>query len=147
MPQAEQDLTLVVIFRKWCPIMKKLLLLSALSAFLVFSAGCSSSIDKEVTLIRGETTTQEVEALLGYPHDKVQEGNRLRYDYGSSSMIRDVTTELLLGWRFLDNHVLTLCDPGNTNCELFKGGEDEEAKSLRIYFENNVVTDAELLDL
>lgn len=115
------------------------------SAFLV--AGCSSSIDKEVTLIKGESTVQDVENILGAPQEQKRNGNKLRYDYTSSHIGRDVTTGLLLGWQFLDNHILTLCEPGKKNCETFKAKEDEDAKSLRIYFENGVVTDAVILDL
>ncbi len=124
--------------------MKKLVIASLASLML---AGCSSSVDKEVTLIKGETTVQQVEDILGSPQSQAKLGNKLIYDYTSSHTGRDVTTGLLLGWQFLDNHVLTLCDPGKTNCQVFKAKEDEEAKSLRINFENGVVADAKILDI
>lgn len=124
--------------------MKKVALLAIASLMI---AGCSSSSDVEVTLVKGETTPQEVEKLLGSPQSQATLGNKLIYDYTSSHVGRDVTTGLLLGWQFLDNHVLTLCDKGKTNCQVFKAKEDEDAKSLRINFENGVVTDAKILDL
>ena len=124
--------------------MKKVALLAIASLVM---AGCSSSSDVEVTLVKGETTPQEVEKLLGSPQSQATLGNKLIYDYTSSHVGRDVTTGLLLGWQFLDNHVLTLCDKGKTNCQFFKAKEDEDAKSLRINFENGVVTDAKILDL
>lgn len=124
--------------------MKKVALLAIASLVM---AGCSSSSDVEVTLTKGETTVQEVEDLLGSPQSQATLGNKLIYDYTSSHVGRDVTTGLLLGWQFLDNHVLTLCEPGKKNCQVFKAKEDEEAKSLRINFENGVVTDAKILDL
>ena len=124
--------------------MKKVALLAIASLMI---AGCSSSSDVEVTLVKGETTPQEVEKLLGSPQSQATLGNKLIYDYTSSHVGRDVTTGLLLGWQFLDNHVLTLCDKGKTNCQVFKAKEDEDAKSLRINFENGVVSDAKLLDL
>lgn len=124
--------------------MKKVALLAIASLMI---AGCSSSSDVEVTLVRGETTPQEVEKLLGSPQSQATLGNKLIYDYTSSHVGRDVTTGLLLGWQFLDNHVLTLCDKGKTNCQVFKAKEDEDAKSLRINFENGVVSDAKILDL
>ncbi len=124
--------------------MKKVALLAIASLVM---AGCSSSSDVEVTLTKGETTVQEVEDLLGSPQSQATLGNKLIYDYTSSHTGRDVTTGLLLGWQFLDNHVLTLCDKGKKNCQVFKAKEDEEAKSLRINFENGVVTDAKILDL
>lgn len=124
--------------------MKKVALLAIASLVM---AGCSSSSDVEVTLTKGETTVQEVEDLLGSPQSQATLGNKLIYDYTSSHTGRDVTTGLLLGWQFLDNHVLTLCEPGKKNCQVFKAKEDEEAKSLRINFENGVVTDAKILDL
>ncbi|WP_295364999.1 hypothetical protein [Succinivibrio sp.] len=124
--------------------MKKVALLAIASLVM---AGCSSSSDVEVTLVKGETTPQEVEKLLGSPQSQATLGNKLIYDYTSSHVGRDVTTGLLLGWQFLDNHVLTLCDKGKTNCQVFKAKEDEDAKSLRINFENGVVTDAKILDL
>lgn len=124
--------------------MKKVALLAIASLVM---AGCSSSSDVEVTLVKGETTPQEVEKLLGSPQSQATLGNKLIYDYTSSHVGRDVTTGLLLGWQFLDNHVLTLCDKGKTNCQVFKAKEDEDAKSLRINFENGVVSDAKLLDL
>ncbi len=124
--------------------MKKVALLAIASLMI---AGCSSSSDVEVTLVKGETTPQEVEKLLGSPQSQATLGNKLIYDYTSSHVGRDVTTGLLLGWQFLDNHVLTLCDRGKTNCQVFKAKEDEDAKSLRINFENGVVSDAKILDL
>ena len=124
--------------------MKKVALLAVTSLMI---AGCSSSIDREVTLIKGETTIQEVENILGSPDSKATLGNKIIYDYNSSHVARDVTTELLLGWQFLDNHVLTLCDPGKTNCQVFKAKDDEDAKSLRITFEDGAVSDAKILDL
>ena len=124
--------------------MKKVALLAVASLMI---AGCSSSSDVEVTLVKGETTPQEVEKLLGSPQSQATLGNKLIYDYTSSHVGRDVTTGLLLGWQFLDNHVLTLCDKGKTNCQVFKAKEDEDAKSLRINFENGVVSDAKILDL
>ncbi|SFS36122.1 hypothetical protein SAMN02910357_00320 [Succinivibrio dextrinosolvens] len=124
--------------------MKKVALLAIASLVM---AGCSSSSDVEVTLTKGETTVQEVENLLGSPQSQATMGNKLIYDYTSSHVGRDVTTGLLLGWQFLDNHVLTLCDKGKKNCQVFKAKEDEDAKSLRINFENGVVTDAKILDL
>ena len=124
--------------------MKKVALLAIASLMIV---GCSSSSDVDVTLVKGETTPQEVEKLLGSPQSQATLGNKLIYDYTSSHVGRDVTTGLLLGWQFLDNHVLTLCDKGKTNCQVFKAKEDEDAKSLRINFENGVVTDAKILDL
>ena len=124
--------------------MKKVALLAIASLVM---AGCSSSSDVEVTLVKGETTPQEVEKLLGSPQSQATLGNKLIYDYTSSHVGRDVTTGLLLGWQFLDNHVLTLCDKGKTNCQVFKAKEDEDAKSLRINFENGVVSDAKILDL
>lgn len=124
--------------------MKKVALLAIASLVM---AGCSSSSDVEVALTKGETTVQEVEDLLGSPQSQATLGNKLIYDYTSSHTGRDVTTGLLLGWQFLDNHVLTLCEPGKKNCQVFKAKEDEEAKSLRINFENGVVTDAKILDL
>ena len=124
--------------------MKKVALLAIASLMI---AGCSSSSDVEVTLTKGETTVQEVEDLLGSPQSQATLGNKLIYDYTSSHTGRDVTTGLLLGWQFLDNHVLTLCDKGKKNCQVFKAKEDEDAKSLRINFENGVVTDAKILDL
>ena len=124
--------------------MKKVALLAIASLMI---AGCSSSSDVDVTLVKGETTPQEVEKLLGSPQSQATLGNKLIYDYTSSHVGRDVTTGLLLGWQFLDNHVLTLCDKGKTNCQVFKAKEDEDAKSLRINFENGVVTDAKILDL
>ncbi|MBQ9219735.1 hypothetical protein [Succinivibrio sp.] len=124
--------------------MKKVALLAIASLMI---AGCSSSSDVEVTLVKGETTPQEVEKLLGSPQSQATLGNKLIYDYTSSHVGRDVTTGLLLGWQFLDNHVLTLCDKGKTNCQVFKAKEDEDAKSLRINFENGVVSDAKILDL
>lgn len=124
--------------------MKKVALLAIASLVM---AGCSSSSDVEVTLTKGETTVQEVEDLLGSPQSQATLGNKLIYDYTSSHTGRDVTTGLLLGWQFLDNHVLTLCDKGKKNCQVFKAKEDEDAKSLRINFENGVVTDAKILDL
>lgn len=127
--------------------MKKIFILLTALIFPMLLTACSSSIDKEVTLVRGETSVWEVENLLGSPSKKAMEGNRLRYDYNSASLVRDLTTELLIGWRFLDNHVLNICDAGRTNCKLYKGGEDEDAKALRVYFENGVVSDAKLLDL
>ena len=124
--------------------MKKVALLAIASLMI---AGCSSSSDVEVTLVKGETTPQEVEKLLGSPQSQATLGNKLIYDYTSSHVGRDVTTGLLLGWQFLDNHVLTLCDKGKTNCQVVKAKEDEDAKSLRINFENGVVSDAKILDL
>ena len=124
--------------------MKKVALLAIASLMI---AGCSSSSDVEVTLVKGETTPQEVEKLLGSPQSQATLGNKLIYDYTSSHVGRDVTTGLLLGWQFLDNHVLTLCDKGKTNCQVFKAKDDEDAKSLRINFENGVVSDAKILDL
>lgn len=124
--------------------MKKVALLAVASLMI---AGCSSSIDREVTLIKGESTIQEVENILGSPDSKATLGNKIIYDYNSSHVARDVTTELLLGWQFLDNHVLTLCDPGKTNCQVFKAKDDEDAKSLRITFEDGAVSDAKILDL
>lgn len=124
--------------------MKKVALLAIASLMI---AGCSSSSDVEVTLVKGETTPQEVEKLLGSPQSQATLGNKLIYDYTSSHVGRDVTTGLLLGWQFLDNHVLTLCDKGKTNCQVFKAKEEEDAKSLRINFENGVVSDAKILDL
>ena len=124
--------------------MKKVALLAVASLML---AGCSSSIDREVTLIKGETSIQEVENILGTPDSKATLGNKIIYDYNSSHAARDVTTGLLLGWQFLDNHVLTLCDPGKINCQVFKAKDDEDAKSLRITFEDGAVSDAKILDL
>ncbi len=121
--------------------MNKLVLATIASFFI---AGCSSSIDKEITLIKGETTIKEVENNLGSPAKKIERGDAVFYDYTSSHTGRDITTGLLLGWQFLDNHILTLCDEGKTNCKVFKAKEGEDAKSLRIHFEKGVVYDASL---
>ena len=126
--------------------MKKLALTSIAIASLLI-AGCSSNIDKEVTLIKGSSTMQDVENILGSPDEVKQNGNKVTYDYTSSHVGRDIATGLLLGWQFLDNHVLTLCDKGKTNCEVFKAKEGEDAKSLRVFFENGVVSDATIIDL
>ena len=69
--------------------MKKLVIASIASLML---AGCYSSIDKEVTLIKGETTVQQVEGILGSPQSQAKLGNKLIYDYTSSHTGRDVTT-------------------------------------------------------
>ena len=127
--------------------MNKYVIASIASIASLLIAGCSSSSDVEVTLVKGETTVQEVENLLGRPQSEATLGNKLIYDYTSAHTGRDVTTGLLLGWQFLDNHVLTLCEPGKVNCQLFKAKEGEDAKSLRITFENGIVADAKLLDL
>ena len=87
--------------------MKKLALASIAIASLLI-AGCSSNIDKEVTLIKGSSTMQDVENILGSPDEVKQNGNKVTYDYTSSHVGRDIATGLLLGWQFLDNHVLTL---------------------------------------
>ena len=97
--------------------------------------------------MEGETTIAQVEDLLGSPTEKAHENGRLRYDYNSQSLTRDIVTELLIGWQFLDNHVLTLCERGRTSCTTYKGKADEDAKSLRIYFKKGIVDDAYILNL
>ena len=121
------------------------LALAAIVSLLI--TGCSASIDKDITLIKGETSIMEVVNTLGSPSESVNEGGKLRYDYNSSNTGRTVTTGILLGMFFYDNHVLKLCDAGKTNCKVFKAKDDEDAKSLRIYFEKGVVSDAVLIDL
>lgn len=124
--------------------MKKLVLAAIVSLLIT---GCSASMDKEVTLVKGETTIQDVVNLLGSPHESVKDGTKLRYDYNSSDTTRNVTTGILLGMFFYDNHILQLCEAGKKNCKTFKAKEDEDAKSLRIFFENGTVSDAVLIDL
>ncbi len=121
--------------------MNKLVLTAIASVLIV---GCSSNIDKKITLIKGETTGQEVEKELGSPANTVHKGNVTTYEYTSSHTGRDITTGLLLGWQFLDNHILTLCDEGRVNCKVFSAKEGEKAKSLNIDFVNGVVSDAYL---
>ncbi len=108
----------------------------------ILTAGCTAKIDKEITLIKGETTMQEVENMLGSPEKKTQKGNSLLYYYSDSHYYRDLTTGLLTGWKFLDNHVLTLCERGKKKCILYKAKENEKAKSLSVYFKNGLVSNA-----
>lgn len=125
--------------------MKKVALLAIASVMMV---GCSSSLDVPVTLVKGQTTVKQVEEILGSPQAQATlSNNKLIYDYTSSHTTRDITTGVLLWWQFLDNHVLTLCDKEGKNCEVFKAKKDEDAKSLRVIFEDGVVSDAKLLDL
>ena len=138
--------------------MKKIILASLISLLIT---GCqsspeksmvnnyltfSSSFDKEITLVKGKTTVQEVQNELGTPENMKRNGRKVMYEYTSSHLFRDVATGLLIGWQFLDNHVLTLCEPDMKDCKLFKAeGNDDKAKSLRIYFNKGVVSDAQLV--
>jgi hypothetical protein len=123
--------------------MGKLIIFVTFMASLL-TIGCTSKIDKEVTLVKGVTTMQEVEEMLGAPEKISHEDKRVLFYYSDSHLYRDITTGLLIGWQFLDNHVLTLCDARMKNCRVFKGKEDESAKSLSIYFKNGVVSNAEI---
>ncbi len=120
------------------------LVLTVLASFLI--VGCSSNIDRKITLVKGETTAQEVENELGSPTATLRKGKVTTYEYTSSHLGRDITTGLILGWQFLDNHILTLCDKGKANCKVFSAKDGEDAKSLNVEFVNNVVKDAYLVD-
>ncbi len=76
----------------------------------------------------------------------MQKGNVKTYEYSTSHVGRDLTTGLTLGWQFLDNHILTLCDKGEVNCEVYSAKDGERAKSLNVDFVNDVVTDAYLTE-
>ncbi len=115
------------------------------AAFMI--AGCSAAIDKEVTLTKYESTMEEVREKLGSPDKVAAAGkNKYVYEYNTSNTVRDVTTELVTGWKLLDNHVLTLCNKGKKKCQVFKAKKNESAKGLKVFFVNGVMVDAVLKD-